>query len=57
MADGRLGVRENTGEESPDTVRQHALRKRGSSERKFRATESVTETKPPHGGVMSENDE
>ena len=35
-----------TGEESPDTTRQPTLRKQGRAERKFFATESVTENKP-----------
>jgi hypothetical protein len=34
-------------EESPNTERQHASRKRGSSARKLRTTESITENIPP----------
>ena len=37
---------QETGEESPDTTRQPTLRKQGRAERKFFATESVTENKP-----------
>lgn len=47
MADGRCGIRKDPGEESPDTTRQHALRKRGRAERKLGATDSVTENIPP----------
>jgi len=53
MADGRFGSARNAGEESPDTTRRHAPRKRGRAERKFFATESVTENKPLHPPMAS----
>ena len=47
-SDGERSLRlhSDAGEESPDTTRRYALRKRGRAERKFFATESVTENKP-----------
>jgi hypothetical protein len=39
------------GEESPDTRRQPTLRKQGRAERKFFATESVTENKPLYRAI------
>ena len=53
MADVRFGSTTDAEEESPDTTRRHALRKRGRAERKFFATESVTENKPLHPPMAS----
>jgi len=41
------------GEESPDTTRQPTLRKQGRAERKFFATESVTENKPLYRAILA----